>query len=237
MSSLSTPATLAEAIFPVPGVDRLVARIAREAILIAGFTAFMAICAQVAIRLPFTPVPITGQTFGALLTAGALGSKRGATSMALYMILGLVGVPVFAPSGACATPSEVNLSEVGACAHFILPWSGSEGLVWNMFSGGYIVGFIFATFLIGYLVEKGWDRRNSLPFAMVLGNIVIYLFGLPWLAWHIVVNDIPNAVDTTMRWGLYPFIGGDAIKLVAAASILPLGWAIANRKKKEEPWK
>ena len=82
--------------------------------------------------------PITGQTFGCLLAGGALGSRRGPLSMLLYMVVGMIGMPVFAVSGSV-------LAE-GQSLHVILPWSGSEGIVWSMASGGYIVGFIFASF-------------------------------------------------------------------------------------------
>ncbi len=226
---------LADVLVPRFGAQTRMNGLIRDAVLVVGFAVFMAICAQIAIRLPNTPVPITGQTFGALVAGGALGSRRGGLSMALYMVVGLIGVPVFAASGVCATGDGTVLSEVGACYHFVFPWSGSDGLIWNMFSGGYILGFILAAYLTGYLAERGWVRRSSLPLAMLLGNIVIYVFGLPWLAWQITSNDIPNVLSTTLQWGLFPFIGGDAIKLMAASLLLPGAWAVVDMVKGKPP--
>ena len=126
--------------------------------------------------------------------------------------------------------------------HFILPWSGSDGLVWDMTTGGYIIGFIFASYLVGLLAERGWDRRSTVPFAMLLGNVVIYIFGLPWLAIKIATNDGlysyfqsqggSNVVDMALRGGLYPFIGGDAVKLVLAALILPGSWVLIDKLRR-----
>ena len=119
----------------------------RDAALVAGFALLVALFAQIAVKLPFTPVPITGQTLAVLLTGGALGANRGAASLALYMLVGMVGLPVFAPS----------LGE-GTVFHFIFPWEGSGDLVWQIASGGYIVGFIGAAWVVGRLSEHGWDR-------------------------------------------------------------------------------
>ena len=208
-------------------------RLALDAALVAGGVLLVALCAQIAVKIPTTTVPITGQTFGVLLTGGALGSRRGGLSMAVYMLLGMLSVPVFAPGSGFL--SEQTL-------FFLLPWSGSDGLVWSMTSGGYIVGFILAAYLVGLLAERGWDRRSTVPFAMLLGNVVIYLVGLPWLAVHIANNEGlyayfqsqggANVLDMTLRGGLYPFIGGDAIKLILAAMAVPGAWALIDRLKR-----
>ena len=111
-----------------------------------------------------------------------------------------------------------------------------------MTTGGYIIGFIFASYLVGLLAERGWDRRSTVPFAMLLGNVVIYIFGLPWLAIKIATNDGlysyfqsqggSNVVDMALRGGLYPFIGGDAVKLVLAALILPGSWVLIDKLRR-----
>ena len=205
-----------------------------------GFSFLVAAFAQIAIRLPFTPVPITGQTLAVLLTGGALGARRGAGSLAFYMVWGMVGIPVFAPvSGALQ----------GELVHFILPWKGSANLLWNITSGGYIVGFIIAAFVVGWLAERGWDRGSRVTVAMLLGNASLYLFGLAWLGYVIgsgvldaglgftLAEVIPGTgtFDKTLVAGLYPFIAGDLIKLVIAAVVLPGVWELLGRSSKPGP--
>ncbi len=220
----------------VPGVwvPTRASRLALDAVLVVGFALFVAVCAQIAIRLPATTVPITGQTFGALVAGGALGSKRGGLSMLVYMLIGMIGVPVFAPGS--------GLLGEGQVLHFILPWSGTEGLVWTMSSGGYVVGFILAAYLVGLLAERGWDRRSTVPLAMLIGSIAIYLVGLLWLAVFIASDSAiyeyisgSNILDKTLNGGLYPFVGGDALKLLLAALVLPGAWAIVDRVKGGPP--
>ena len=229
-SSAARNLTLADAVIPRSGL--LV-----DAALIVGFALFTAVFAQIAIRFPGTTVPITGQTLAVLVTGGALGSKRGALSMMVYMLMGMFLLPVFAPSGSLLSKETV---------HFILPWAGSEGLVWDLSSGGYIVGFILGSYLVGLLSERGWDRRARVSLAMVIGSAAIYLVGLPWLAFFIAFSEIPgldltyydaiignNVLDKTLKGGLYPFIGGDAIKLLLAAMVLPGAWELVRRLRGE----
>jgi biotin transport system substrate-specific component len=203
----------------------------------------MAAFAQIAIRIPTTTVPITAGTFGALLIGAALGSKRGGLSMGLYVLVGMVALPVFAP------PSSYMADKT---LHFILPWNGKDpAFVWDLANGGYIVGFILAAYLVGLLAERGWDRRSSVPVTMIVGNICVYLVGLPWLAAFIGTDaTIPglepaktyydaisgsNVLDKTLKGGLYPFIGGDALKLMAATLVLPGAWAVVDRVKGRPP--
>ena len=207
---------LADSILPGLQEDTILGRIAREIILVGAFTILMALCAQIVIKLPGTVVPITGQTFGVLLAGGALGSKRAPISMALYMIIGMLGVGVFAPAGA-------DIKEFGSL-HMIWPWAGSDGLIWSIPTGGYIVGFIVASYVIGRLAEKGWDRKPRIIAAMLLGNIVIYVFGLPWLMF-----DLQASLSNTLLWGLWPFIPGDALKLVLASMVLPGAWSLVSK--------
>ena len=130
----------------------------RDALLVVGFAAFTGLAAQLAIKLPFTPVPITGQTFAVLLGAAALGWRRALAGMVLYLALGLTPwVPWFAEG------------------------SGGADMV-QAPSFGYIVGFLVAAALVGWLAERGWDRTPPRTVVtMVAGNLVIYAFGLPWL--------------------------------------------------------
>jgi len=166
----------------------------RDVILIMLGTLFVAVLAQVKIPLPFTPVPLTGQTFAVLLIGATLGSKRGAASMLLYFALGAFGLPVFA--------------------------GGASGLAY--LSGatfGYLIGFVMAAYIIGLLAERGLERnvRTSLiPF--VVGTVIIYVCGIAWLA--LILGSFNQAITA----GLLPFLLGDAVKLLAAALVLPAAW-------------
>ena len=146
------------------------------------------------IVIPLQPVPITGQTFGVLLLGAALGSKRGAAAMLAYIAEGALGLPFFA--------------------------GGASGLaILTGTTAGYLVGFVIAAFVIGLLAERGLERslRTSLvPF--LVGTVIIYTFGVGWLA--IVLNDFGKAIAL----GMLPFLFGDALKLVAAALVLPAVW-------------
>ncbi len=139
----------------------------RDILLVVGGSLCVAGMAQVRIPLPFTPVPITGQTFAVLLVGAALGSRRGAMSLALYLLLGLVGLPFFA--------------------------GGASGLAYLLGpTGGYLVGFVVAATLVGLLAARGLDRRiPSALLAFLAGEIVIYLFGVAWLS---VFIGIPQAL-------------------------------------------
>ena len=228
--SLSRTSTLVDAVLPRRGLLVDVA-------LIVGFAFFTAIFAQIAIRFPGTTVPITGQTFAVLVAGGALGSRRGALSMLVYMLMGMFLLPVFAPSLSLLKEETV---------HFILPWAGTNGLVWDMSSGGYVVGFVLGAYLVGLLAERGWDRRARVSLAMVVGNLSIYLVGLPWLALFIAFETIPgldltyydaivgnDVLDKTLKGGLFPFMGGDAIKLLLASMVLPGAWELVRRFRGE----
>ena|SRR5712691_9902788 len=132
--------------------------LAYDAALILAGSLSIALSAQLAFRLPFTPVPITGQTLAVLLTGALLGSRRGALAALAYLGEGLGGLPVFASGG-------------GGLAHLTGP------------TGGYLGGFVLAALVTGFLAERGWDRRvGTTLLAMLLGNIVIYVPGLLWLS-------------------------------------------------------
>ncbi len=164
----------------------------RQLVLVVGGAAFVGLAAQIAIPLPFTPVPLTLQTFAVLLTGAALGSMRGAISMALYAVVGMVGVPWFA--------------------------QGSSGYAAPSF--GYILGFIVAAFIVGRIAENGATR--SVPRTaglMIIGNLVIYAIGVTWLKFALGVD-----FATAIALGATPFLIGDAIKIAAAAGLLPLTW-------------
>lgn len=170
----------------------------RDVTLIVLGMLLVAALAQVKIPLPFTPVPLTGQTFAVLLVGAALGSRRGAASMALYIVLGALGLPIFA--------------------------GGESGLAY--LSGatlGYLIGFVLAAYVIGLLAERGLERsvRTSIvPF--LVGTVIIYTCGVAWLA--VVLGSFSKAVTA----GLLPFLIGDTIKLVAASLMLPAAWKVVR---------
>lgn len=171
-----------------------------DVVLVALGAALIAASAQVSIPLPFTPVPITGQTFAVLLVGASLGTVRGGSSALLYVLIGIAGAPVYA-DGAHG-PAQIT----GA-------------------SGGYLVGFILAAALTGRLAERRWDRRFSSAIGAILtGNVIIFLVGLPWLA---VVLD--TSLEKTLEYGLYPFIPGEILKLYLAAALLPTAWRVLGR--------
>jgi biotin transport system substrate-specific component len=185
------------------------------------------------VRLPWTAVPITGQTFAVLVTGGTLGAWRGAGALSAYMLMGMAGLAVFAP-GSSATAGIWDV-------HFIFPWSGNDGLPWDISSGGYIVGFILAAVLVGYLAERQWDRKPWVHLGLFLGNVVLYIPGLLWLAYLIATDWIhpvgeplgeliagSGTWDKALKGGLYPFIVGDMMKLLLASAVLPSAWAILN---------
>ena len=171
----------------------------RAAITIVGASLVIAALAQLTVRLPFTPVPVTGQTLGVLLVGGALGARKGLAAVLLYLVEGAIGLPFFA-----------------AGAH------GFELLKLSAATGGYLWGFAVAALVVGVLSQQGWDRsiRSSIG-AMLLGQIVIYAFGVPWLA-HAL--DVSGA--KALELGLYPFVVGDVVKLLVAAGALPTAWRL-----------
>jgi biotin transporter BioY len=229
--------TLADAIFPRFRDGSRVASLARDLALMVGFAGLVALSAQIQVRLPWTTVPITGQTFGALLAGGALGMRRGVGSLLIYALVGMSLLPVFTP-GSPTTSGSWDI-------HFILPWAGTEAYLWNISSGGYIVGFVLAAGLVGYLCERGWDRTSWVQLAMLMGTVLVYVPGLLWLGYLIGSGWTPpggetplselisgsSALDKTLKGGLYPFIVGDLMKLLAAALVLPAGWLLVQRVK------
>ncbi len=185
-------------------VDRFVPRsISADIALVALGALLTAGAAQISI--PMWPVPITGQTFAVLLVGAALGATRGAISMAFYVLLGAVGLPVFA--------------------------AGKSGFVFGP-TLGYLFGFIAAGAVVGFFAEREIGRKwFSVAIGFVTGNAIIYAFGLPWLSIYLGANSWPNDLNATLAAGLYPFLVGDAIKIAIASTLLPGAWALAKKLK------
>ena len=174
------------------------ASLARNALLALAGSVFLALMAQISV--PTLPVPITGQTFGILLLGAAYGSRLATATVLLYVLEGAVGLPVFAN---------------GQAGFAVLAGP----------TGGYLLGFVLAAWLVGRLAERGWDRNIGLTtVAMLLGNAVLYVPGLLWLG-ILLAPDLP----TTLQWGLLPFLPGDVLKLVLAACVACTARAAAER--------
>lgn len=171
----------------------------RNVALVVGGTLFVALSALVQIPLPFTPIPLSLQTFAVLLTGAALGSRRGALAMALYLVAGLAGVP----------------------------WFAAHHHGWAFASFGYVVGFVAAGWLAGRLAEAGADR-SVLKSAglMVVGNVVIYAFGVAGLMAYAGMG-----LGTALADGVAPFLIGDLIKIVVAAALLPAAWKLVGTRR------
>jgi biotin transport system substrate-specific component len=172
----------------------------RDLLLVLAYAGLTGLAAQVVI--PFTPVPVTGQTFAVLLGAAALGWQRAFLGMAVYMAAGLAGVPWFSQ------------------------WSGGTDTL-SAPSFGYIIGFLFAAALVGWLAGNGFDRTPvRVLLTMVVGNLVIYAFGLPWLMASIHVG-LAKGLDL----GVTRFLLGDALKIALAAGLLPGAWALVRHRQ------
>ncbi|NQX10202.1 biotin transporter BioY [Microbacteriaceae bacterium VKM Ac-2855] len=187
--------------------DRLVARswVSDIALVLAG-AALTAGMAQ--LYIPMWPVPMTGQTFAALFVGTTLGAVRGSLAMVVYALVGAIGVPVFT--------------------------EGSSG--WAVIAGptgGYILGFILAAVVTGWLAQREWDRKVLGTLVTFLaGNAVIYAVGLPWLSAALGSFGVANDLGATLQAGLVPFLLGDAVKMLVAAALLPAAWKLVSRRSR-----
>ena len=173
---------------------------------VLGGSALIALAAQLAIPLPFTPVPVTGQTFAVLLVGAALGARAGTLAVVAYLVEGLLGAPVFAGGR-----SAWSASAVPGVPVILGP------------SAGYLGGFVAAAALVGWLAERGHDRRfRTAAVAMACGTLAIYLFGAGWLARSI-------GLESAIRLGVLPFLAADLFKVLLAAAALPAAWRLVRR--------
>ena len=190
--------------------DRFFPRgVVTDLVLLGSGAAFVALCAQ--LTIPLWPVSITAQTFGVLLVGAALGAIRGALALTVYFVVGLLGAPVFSDGA-----------------------SGIEALLDG--SGGFLIGFIGAAALAGWLAQRGWDRRLPTGIAaMALSAVVPYFIGLPWLAVWLGGVGAPNDPLYVLQAGVFPFVIGAVVKLVVAALLLRVAWYRALRVQVEHP--
>jgi len=203
--------TIADFLVPIRVSERISARARHIALIVAG-ALFIALTANVAVPVPGSPVPLTGQTFSVLLVGGALGMRRGILATSLYLVIGFF-LPVYA-------------QQASGVAHIA---SVDGGTLVLGATGGYLLGFVIASGVVGRLAELGWDRNLAGAVgAMAIGNVIIYVFGLPWLMAATGMN-----VSDTIAAGLTPFLITDLIKLAIAAGVFPLAWWVVGRRPGE----
>ena len=193
---------MSTSVVPAPRVlaDVVPGGLVRDLALSASSAAFVGIAAQISLPLPFTPIPLSLQTFAVLLSAAALGPVRAGAGMALYLLAGVAG----------------------------MPWFSDQGSGWNFPSFGYVVGFVLAAVLVGALARRGADRTVARTVAlMVLGNLVIYTVGVPWL---MAAADV--GVGPALGMGVAPFLLGDVLKVLLAAGLLPGAWGLVERVRR-----
>jgi biotin transport system substrate-specific component len=185
--------------------DRLRTRgIATDAALVAGGALFTAAMAQV--QVPMWPVPITGQTLAVVLVGATLGARRGMLSLLVYAVAGLAGAPFFAEM-------------TGGLQALAVP------------SFGYVIGFIPAAGVIGWLARRDWDRKFvRATIAFTLASAIPFVTGLPYLAVVLGQLGAPNDLQSVLQAGLYPFVLGGIAKALIAAGVLPIAWAALRRR-------
>lgn len=199
MTTTTHNSVLAEVILPLTGQAM---RVKQIILVIAGIAA-LAVAAK--IKIPMIPVPMTMGTFAVLSIGAAYGMRLGLVTIIGYMLIGALGFDVFAGSSA-----------------------ETFGITYMMGgTGGYLVGYVLAVSALGYAARQGWDRSiGKMALAMVLGNVLIYVPGLVWLA-VLYGTDAP-----IFTWGLTPFLLGDLVKLALAALLLPSVWGLVGFARK-----
>ena len=172
-----------------------------NAVLVVSGVLGLAALAQIAIPVPGSPVPVTGQTLGVLILGTTYGSTLGVTTFAMYILAGIAGAPVFANSG-----------------------HGLDRIVGA--TGGYLIGMLVATFVLGQLARFHLDQKfvTALP-SMLIGTVITFSFGLIWLYQY-----TGQSWSWTVNAGLTPFILGEVLKIAIAGTSLPAIWRVVNRK-------
>ena len=178
--------------------DLIAGGLVRDVALVLGGAGITGALAQLSVPVHGSPVPITGQTLGALLVGTALGWRRGIASLATYLLAGAAG----------------------------LPWFADHSSGWDAPSFGYVIGFVVAAGIVGALAGVGGDRTPLRVVAtMIVGNLVIYAFGVPYL-----MADLHVGLSTAWDIGVKNYLFGDGIKILIAAGVLPLCWrAVGSR--------
>jgi len=184
--------------------DLLGAAIRRSTLLVTAGALLTAVASQVSIPLGYTPVPINLATFAAALTGGALGARRGAASMGLYLVLGIVGFPFFADASS--------------------GWTTVTGA-----TGGYLLAYPIMAAIVGLAAQRGRDRHVvSFVLAVVAANLILYTIGASWLA-QVLGVPLFGGDGSAFALGVQPFLAGDAAKMLAAGVLFPTAWRLLGR--------
>lgn len=200
MAQVMSDRVLSEAFGPSAGTGLRI----KQAVLVVAGIALLTIMAQIKVAVPPSPVAVNMGTFAVLTIGAAYGPRLGLTTILGYMLIGALGFDVFQSSTA--------------------ELSGIEYMTGS--TGGYLVGYVLATVLLGALARRGWDRKVGLmALAMLAGNVILYVPGLLWL------GQVQGWDKPILEWGLTPFIVGDAMKLALAALLLPAVWALVGRAR------
>jgi biotin transport system substrate-specific component len=198
MSTTTLRPVLSETLGPSEGLSL---RVKQVLLIVLGVLA-LTIAAK--IRVPMWPVPITMQTFAVLVIGAAYGMRLGFATLLAYLAVGAAGLAVFT-------------GESAGLAYMMGP------------TGGYLVGFAVAAGVMGWLAARGWDRTvTGMAGALLIGNAVIYAFGLPWMAWLFAAE---KGMPWVLQWGMTNFLLGDALKLALAALVLPAAWRAVGRAR------
>lgn len=192
--------TLAHRLVPQQGI--LANQVVRSILLVVAGCLFTALLARIRIYLPFTPVPIVGSTLGALLAGSLLGTRLGFASMLLYLVVGAIGLPVFA--------------------------GGNSGIAYMQGATlGYLVAYPVVAAVMGWFAEHGWDRKlTTNVLSLVIGSLLFYVLGVAWLMIGLGMN-----LSAAIGGGMLPFLIGDAIKILVAVGVLPGGWRLLGVNK------
>jgi biotin transport system substrate-specific component len=190
--------TLRSAVFPASTA-------LTHSLFLVGGVLFLSALAQISVPVPGSPVPVTGQTLGVFLIATTYGARLATATFATYLLAAIAGAPLFAPS---ATLPSHGLARITSA------------------TGGYLIGMLVATFVIGYLAQRKADQKFRTSFPMlILGTIIIFAFGLTWLRFSLEMSW-----SQAIAVGLTPFIFGEALKIAITATSLPLIWKRISRK-------
>ncbi|MGB7624166.1 MAG: biotin transporter BioY [Terriglobia bacterium] len=169
-----------------------------KSLLVLACSGLMGLSSRLSLPLPFTPVPVTAQTFAVLILAGLLGMRMAISVQLLYLAQGFAGLPVFAPGS------------TWGIARLLGP------------TGGFLVGFIAAAAVVGWMADRGYGKRlGSALVMMILGSAAIFAVGVPWLKWVMRVDWMQ-----ALNLGFWPFLIGDVYKVVLAALLLPGSWRL-----------
>lgn len=176
-----------------------------NALFIVGGISFLSLLAKISIPVPGSPVPVTGQTLGVLIIGTTYGALLGSTTFALYLLAGVLGAPIFAPSESLPSYGLARLTSA---------------------TGGYLVGMLLASLLLGYLADRRADQKFKTSYISLLsGTAIIFIFGVSWLK-----ISLGMSWSAAIAAGFTPFILGEALKIAITATSLPLIWRKISKK-------